>query len=151
MGLRESAEAARVQHLQDVENRKRLERDEAARREQARRAEQEELANGLADEIGFGVSDSVWIDEPVPAGYSQLATLFVCSDDGVWLRFVAYRQYAHSPIQGRFQVVDKCPTCPVWVDRGGFATTMSEIGLQLAKESRVPYHHQRTHGTPVPA
>lgn len=150
MGLREAAEAARIDRQDERDEKTRRDAEARRRKEMEKRAQVQDRAYEAADRFGFVIEKMVWTTPPAPKGYTNLPVLLVCSDDGVWLEFRDYKQYATSKPESQFCVVDKCPSCDLWVHRSGWSTDLAGIGDSLARDSAVPSHHLRVHGTEAP-
>lgn len=153
MGLREDALAARIAADE------KLVRDNAERERQrierleARRAKDVEQAERDAKLIGFEFVEHAWV--PIFPQDRIHPALLVRTDDGVWLQWVqASVILGLDRPRGGFWVVDKCPTCDMWVQRGGTygaANTLAGIGRMLEFGTRsLEKHHENEHGGPLP-
>lgn len=156
MGLREDAEAARLAGIERREEAKRRKACEADLRLQQTRRQELAIATDAGANIGipwdpYGDEDveHVWVtDPPTSSGYSARTWLHMRSEDGVWLRFNAYKERHYGQEHYRWSITEKCPYCDEWVTSGSWAETLEQIGAQLAKgleQCRRDHNAKRQH------
>ena len=147
MGLREDAEAARLQSIAEKEEAALDKAEQERRREQQRRYEEEEMARDVALNV-LGIddfSDLVWVNEgPVSEGYPDRVYLHLRTEDGVWLRYFQTIDHLRRNVTlHRWMVAQKCPIDDHWVMPGGWAETLAQIGQQLSDAPETLQKHLR--------
>lgn len=136
MGLREDAEAARLQAIAAKEQEE-IDIEENRRRAlEAKRDAEEDEAREIA-EVRLNVvfdPDVIWVtDPPLEKGYTPPTYLHLRSEDGVWLRYSRYyRLQTLGGVEHRWMVVMKCPVDDHWITAKFWATDLASIGRQLA-------------------